>query len=80
MAETKTRVGELQAQCKRAQSREAAARRSGRTRVRMVKAVAPEAKRVRDHGREALTARQEVSRDIKCVRVSIAAGGQDSDG
>ena len=48
--------------------------------LRMVKAVAPEAKRVRDHGRGALTAMQEVSRDIKCVRVSIAAGGQDSDG
>ena len=72
-------VAELQAQWKRAESREAAARRSG-THVRMVKALAPEAKRVRDHGREALTARQEVSRDIKCVRVSIAAGGQDSDG
>ena len=79
MAETKTRVGELQAQCKRAQSREAAARRS-ETHVRMVNAIAAEAKRVRDHGRGALTAMQEVSRDIKCVRVSIAAGGQDSDG
>jgi len=46
----------------------------------MVKAVAPEAKRVRDHGRGALTAMQEVSRDIERVWVSIAAGGQDADG
>ena len=79
VAETKTRVGELQAQCKRAQSREAAARRS-ETHVRMVNAIAAEAKRVRDHARDALSARQEVSRDIQRVRISIAAGSQDSDG
>jgi len=69
----------LQARWKRADSREAAACTSG-TRVLMAKAVAAEAKRVRDHVRDALAAMQEVSRDIERVWVSIAAGGQDADG